>query len=158
MASHLSNRVLLKDIFPKLPKVFPNFADDGQGGITNADFFDSASVINGLKNTRAASTQTFKHNNIKSLEEVLQTIKKTFREVGEGRRSIFIAMESIYSMDGYFPPVHEILSTGKESFPLGNVVFFIDEAHSHGILGPSGSGYLCHYGLEHEFAIRVHSK
>jgi 8-amino-7-oxononanoate synthase len=61
-------------------------------------------------------------------------------------------------MDGDFPPVHQILSAGKELFPLGNVVFYVDEAHSNGIMGPKGSGYICHHGLEDEFAIRVHSK
>jgi 8-amino-7-oxononanoate synthase len=111
-----------------------------------------------MRHTRAASTQAFKHNNVKSFKEVLQEVKRAFPEVREGRRSLFVALESLYSMDGDFPPIHQILSAAKDSFPLGNVVFYVDEAHSNGIMGPNGSGYVCHYGLEHDFAIRVHSK
>lgn len=111
-----------------------------------------------MRHTRAASIQAFKHNNIKSFKEVLQNLKTSFPDVREGRRSVFIATESIYSMDGDSPPIHQMVLAGKESFPLGNVVFYIDEAHSNGIMGPNGSGYICHHGLEHEFAIRVHSK
>jgi 8-amino-7-oxononanoate synthase len=111
-----------------------------------------------MRHTRAASTQAFKHNSIKSFKEVLHNVKASFPEVREGRRSLFVALESLYSMDGDFPPVHQILSVSKELFPLGNVVFYVDEAHSNGIMGPKGSGYICHHGLEDEFAIRVHSK
>ena len=111
-----------------------------------------------MRDSRAATIQAFKHNNIESFKEILQQVKTSFPDVREGRRSVFIAVESIYSMDGDSPPIHQLLSAAKESLPLGNAVFYIDEAHSTGIMGPKGSGYVCHHGLEHEFAIRVHSK
>jgi 8-amino-7-oxononanoate synthase len=118
----------------------------------------SASAINGMRHTRAASIQMFKHNDMKSFKDVLQKVKTLFPDVREGRRSVFIAIESLYSMDGDYSPVHQVLSAAKEYFPLGNIVFCIDEAHTSGIIGPNGSGFICHYGLEHEFAIRIHSK
>jgi len=111
-----------------------------------------------MRNTRAASIQVFKHNSVKSFKEVLQKVKASFPSIREGKRSVFIAIESLYSMDGDYAPVHQILSAAKEAFPLGNLVFFIDEAHTNGIVGPNGSGFICHHGLEDEFAVRVHSK
>ena len=118
----------------------------------------SASALDGMRNTRAASIHVFKHNSVKSFKEVLQKVKASFPSIREGRRSAFIAIESLYSMDGDYAPVHQILSAAKEALPLGNLVFYIDEAHTSGIIGPNGSGFICHYGLEHEFAVRVHSE
>lgn len=118
----------------------------------------SASAIDGMRHTRAASKQPFKHNDVKSLKQVLQYVKTSCPEIATGQRSVFIAMESVYSMDGDSPPIHRILSAAKELFPLGNVVFYVDEAHSNGIIGPRGAGFISYHGLEHEFAIRVHSK
>jgi 8-amino-7-oxononanoate synthase len=111
-----------------------------------------------MRDSRAAKVQAFKHSNIESFKEVLQDVKTSFPDVSAGRRSVFIALEALYSMDGDSPPIHQLLSAAKEFLPLGNSVFYIDEAHSTGIMGPKGSGFVCHHGLEHEFPIRVHSK
>ncbi|KAE9377587.1 aminotransferase [Stipitochalara longipes BDJ] len=127
------------------------------GDVIVHDEFVHASAIDGMRLTRAASIHAFKHNNVKSFKEVLKNVKNSFPSVREGRRSVFIAIESLYSMDGDYAPVHQILSAAKEAFPLGNIVFYIDEAHTSGIIGLNGSGFVCHYGLEHEFAVRVHT-
>jgi 8-amino-7-oxononanoate synthase len=68
---------------------------------------------------------------------------------------VFIALESFYSMDGDAAPAQQMIASAKEILPFGNMVFVIDEAHSNGIVGPNGSGFVNHYGLEKEFAIRV---
>ncbi|KAJ5670074.1 uncharacterized protein N7477_005437 [Penicillium maclennaniae] len=63
----------------------------------------------------------------------------------------------MYSMDADMAPVHEMLELTKELFPHGNAVFSIDEAHSNGLVGEHGSGYICYYGLEKKFPIRLHT-
>jgi len=100
----------------------------------------------------------FRHNNAESFKEVLERVRSLFPDILEGGRSVFIAVEALYSMDGDSPPINQLLAAAKESLPLGDVIFYIDEAHSTGIVGPRGSGFVCHHGLEHEFALRVHSK
>lgn len=122
------------------------------------DLYTSASAIDGMRDSRAVSIQSFKHSDADSLKKELEHIKKRFIDIAEGRRSVFIAMEALYSMDGDSPPVQQIVSAAKDLLPLGNAIFYIDEAHSTGIIGPRGSGFICHHGLEREFAIRVHSE
>lgn len=100
----------------------------------------------------------FQHNNVESFKQVLQRVQSLFPDISEGQRSVFIAVEALYSMDGDFSPIQQLVAAAKESLPLADLIFYIDEAHSTGIVGPRGSGFVCHHGLEHEFALRVHSK
>jgi 8-amino-7-oxononanoate synthase len=81
-------------------------------------------------------------------------------------------VESIYSMEGDICPLREMVAVAKEVFPAGNAQFIVDEAHSNGIIGPSGAGLvrdnLIHsfhlanifqvqmLGLEQDIAIRIH--
>ncbi|RAL11927.1 aminotransferase class I/II-fold pyridoxal phosphate-dependent enzyme [Aspergillus homomorphus CBS 101889] len=108
----------------------------------------------GMKNGRAKAVE-FRHNDCVSLRHRLEEARERSPGVAEGKQVVFLCFESVYSMDGDEAPIHGIIQLASETLPLGNYVLVIDEAHSNGLVGPSGSGLVRHYGLEKEFAIRV---
>ena len=91
-------------------------------------FYDElihASVRDGLRMSDARSF-SFRHNNIESLCE------KAARQQGR----IFVAVESVYSMDGDRAPLEELNTLCAEKGWL----LVVDEAHALGIFGPEGKG------------------
>jgi 8-amino-7-oxononanoate synthase len=126
------------------------------GDVVVYDEYIHASIHDGMRQGRAM-TRMFSHNSCASLRECLLNICQTDPAVANGEQRVFIALESFYSMDADMAPVHEMLKLTKEILPHGNAIFSIDEAHSNGVVGENGSGYICHYGLENEFPIRLHT-
>lgn len=120
------------------------------------DEYVHASIHEGMKRGRA-QTISFPHNDCYAFRRCLEHLRYNDHEVANGKRIIFIVIESIYSMDGDTAPVQGLLQIARETLPRGNFVFCIDEAHSNGIMGPNGAGFLSHYGLEKEFGIRLHT-
>ncbi len=90
-----------------------------------------------------AKRYSFKHNDLNDLE------KKISISTGQ----LFIVVESIYSMDGDFSPLEELVFLKKKY----NAVIIVDEAHSTGVLGENGSGFASSLGLEKEIDIRIHT-
>jgi len=75
----------------------------------------------------------FRHNDLEDLES---TLKKQ-----EG--PCYIAIESLYSMDGDFAPVQEIAALAKRY----HAVLIVDEAHAFGVFG---YGLIEKYHLQHD--------
>lgn len=89
-----------------------------------------ASIIDGCRLSHAERFR-FKHNDLHSLEEKLQRAKG----------NVYIAVESIYSMDGDTAPLAAMaLLTEKYGAHL-----IVDEAHATGVFG---------YGLVHRFKLQ----
>jgi 8-amino-7-oxononanoate synthase len=84
-----------------------------------------ASVRDGIRLSYADSF-SFKHNDILDLELKIQRAKGT----------IFVAIESLYSMDGDCAPIQEISRICKDK----NAFLIVDEAHACGVLGENGKG------------------
>lgn len=116
-----------------------------------------ASTREGMKLSRAKTKYAFQHNDVASLESVLQAVKQEHADIAQGTRSLFVAVETVYSMEGDFCPLAQLAATAKEVLPRADVVWVVDEAHSNGLYGPRGSGLVCHYGLEDDVAIRMHT-
>jgi len=91
----------------------------------------------------AAIRFSFKHNDMDDLE---QKIKKA-----PGK--IFIAIESIYSMDGDECPIHKLVPLAEKY----DAIIIIDEAHSTGIHGENGSGLATSLALEKKISIRTYT-
>lgn len=87
-----------------------------------------ASMRDGIHATSARSHK-FPHNNLSALEDSLK------KYAGQ---TIWIAIESLYSMDGDTAPIDEIYALAEKY----NAYLLIDEAHSTGIYGEQGKG-LC---------------
>jgi 8-amino-7-oxononanoate synthase len=89
-----------------------------------------ASVHDGLRRSRAEIASA-RHNDIQSIDD---TISRWRAAGGTGR--VWIAVESIYSMDGDGPDLAEVAALANHR----EAVLVIDEAHATGVLGPGGRG------------------
>jgi 8-amino-7-oxononanoate synthase len=89
-----------------------------------------ASAREGLRLGRAASIVA-RHNDVASIEEAI----RTWRNAG-GLGRIFIAAESLYSMDGDRAPLSDL----KDLADQLDAILLIDEAHATGVFGPEGRG------------------
>ena len=116
-----------------------------------------ASAHDGMAQSQAVHRVSFRHNDAESLQEVLLSVCDSQPLIKQGKRCILIAVESTYSFDGDVCPLRELLEIAKETCPLGNVQFIVDEAHSTGVIGPMGSGLVNELGLEKEIAVRLHT-
>lgn len=83
-----------------------------------------------------AKSMPFKHNDIEDLS------RKMTKAVGE----IYVACESVYSMDGDFAPLKALARLAKEH----GAKLIVDEAHSTGLFGKKGSGLVSELGLASE--------
>lgn len=101
-----------------------------------------ASIIDGCRLSHAGRYR-FDHNDVEDLE------KKLRLSVG----NIFVAVESVYSMDGDQAPLVEIAALCKKY----GANLIVDEAHATGVFGERGRGLVCQYGLENEVFARVHT-
>ena len=108
------------------------------GGVAKALLCDRllhASAIDGCR-LSGARRIIFAHNNLGDLEAGLGRLS-----AGE---TAVVVVESLYSMDGDFAPLEEIVALA-ESRGAGVVV---DEAHANGLAGPGGRGAVAAAGLE----------
>ncbi|ESK85568.1 8-amino-7-oxononanoate synthase [Moniliophthora roreri MCA 2997] len=130
------------------------------GDVIVYDEYIHASVHDGLRHgCRAEKQLVFAHNSLPALRRVLEsllyeeptngTISDTsaFR-LKTGRCSLFLAVESLYSMEGSVAPLRSIIEILEELFPLGNAYMIVDEAHATGVYGPQGRGRVALEGLE----------
>jgi 8-amino-7-oxononanoate synthase len=99
-----------------------------------------ASVHDGMRLSKA-QCKPFAHNNTLQLEQLLK----------EASGHIFVAVESVYSMDGDFTPLKEITALCTKY--RANLI--IDEAHATGIFGENGKGRVCELGLENDIFARL---
>ncbi len=106
------------------------------------DELSHASIRDGIRLSLARSF-SFRHNNLTDLQSKLDKAKG----------NIFVAVESVYSMDGDFAPLPEIAAL-TEKYPANLIV---DEAHATGIFGKKGEGRVCELGLEKKIFARVHT-
>lgn len=86
---------------------------------------------------------SFLHNDMNDLERKLQR--------ADGR--VFIAVESIYSMDGDACPLHELVLLAEKF----GATIVLDEAHSTGVMGAGGGGMALALGLHDRIAVRIYT-
>ncbi|KAF5019293.1 hypothetical protein F66182_8711 [Fusarium sp. NRRL 66182] len=118
------------------------------------DEFVHASIHNGMKSSLALCQKGFRHNNVNDFVDTLAAVKESQPQIRNGQRSVLIAVESFYSMDGDVCPLKELVQAAKEMFPNGNAQFIVDEAHTSGCFGPQGKGFVSMLGLEKEIAVQ----
>lgn len=116
-----------------------------RGDTVICDELAHASIMDGVR-LSWANRYTFRHNDPESLEEKL-------RQTGKAAGNIFIAVESLYSMDGDEAPLEKIVFLAEKY----NAQLIVDEAHAGGIFGKNGRGLVPHYGLEDRVFARVYT-
>ncbi|CAN9295880.1 unnamed protein product [Alternaria alternata] len=119
------------------------------GDVIVYDELVHASVHDGMRLSRAAKVVAFEHNSVSALKQVLLGLLTEQDGVREGRCNVFVALESIYSMDGDVCPLKQMVEVVEEVLGHERGYIVMDEAHSTGVLGPEaillGSETLRHY-------------
>ncbi len=94
--------------------------------------FDSlihASSRDGIQASPAKHSRVF-HNDLEAYEAALKKAR------GESSGQIFVAVESVYSMDGDIAPLAELLEICQKY----DAYLIVDEAHGLGVMGDQGKG------------------
>ncbi|MEX0811468.1 MAG: pyridoxal phosphate-dependent aminotransferase family protein [Chitinophagales bacterium] len=104
-----------------------------------------ASIRDGLKMCRGKSL-SFPHNDLEALETHLQYNSDKYAQ-------IYVATESVFSMDGDFAPLKELVKL-KEKYAFE---LLLDEAHATGIFGKNGEGRAVELNLHNEIFASVHT-
>ncbi|KAK4046603.1 hypothetical protein OIV83_005973 [Microbotryomycetes sp. JL201] len=88
-----------------------------------------ASVHDGMRASRVDKRKrlAFAHNSIDELKGRLYDIRKSDQDVRDGRAAVWVAIETLYSMDGDLAPVKEMLQVIEQTLPQGNGHMVVDE-------------------------------
>jgi 5-aminolevulinate synthase len=110
-----------------LAKIIPNL-------VIFSDANNHASIITGIKNS-GLKKHIFRHNDTQHLDELLGQYGADIPKI--------IIFESVYSMDGDFGHIAEIIDIAKKH----QAFTYIDEVHAVGMYGPKGAGLCEELGL-----------
>lgn len=102
-----------------------------------------ASMIDGAR-LSYATRYRFGHNNLNELETLLKQPRSG---------QTFVAVESVYSMDGDVAPLIAITDLCEQY----GAFLLVDEAHASGVYGPNGEGLVVDLGLQQRVLARVHT-
>jgi 8-amino-7-oxononanoate synthase len=101
-----------------------------------------ASMRDGIRLSFARSF-SFRHSDLDDLRKKIQS----------ARGECFIAVESVYSMDGDIAPIVDLCKVAEEY----GAHLIVDEAHATGIFGAQGEGLTQSLGLSARVFARVHT-
>jgi len=101
-----------------------------------------ASIRDGIQMSNAKSYK-FLHNDFEDLERLL--LKQSQNS------TIYIATESVFSMDGDCPNFEELIAVSEKY----NCYLVIDEAHALGVFGEKGEGLIQQLGLHNRIFARI---
>jgi len=93
-----------------------------------------ASIIDGCR-LAFAKTLKYKHNDMKSLEKVLQATD--FNQI------TLIVTDGVFSMEGDVAPLDKIVELAEKY----NASIMLDDAHGLGVMGKNGTGTASHFNL-----------
>lgn len=105
-----------------------------RGDLIVYDELIHASVHEGLRLSKAEAT-AFAHNGAQACEDAILR----WRE-GGGKGTPWIAVETLYSMDGDRAPLDDLMAIARRH----DAMLVLDEAHATGIFGPDGRGLGAH--------------
>lgn len=124
-----------------------------RGDVILYDELIHASVHEGMRMSRAGKRIPFSHSNVEDFERILLSVIKELPG-----KNVFVAVESVYSMDGDVAPLNELVQVLKKYWPnKENGYLIVDEAHSTGVYGEYGRGVVSALGLEDEMFARLHT-
>lgn len=102
-----------------------------------------ASIRDGIQLSLAKSYK-FIHNDAEDLEAKIQRFASP-------NAAIYVAIESVYSMDGDVPNLEELVAICEKY----NCFLVVDEAHAVGVFGDKGEGLIQSYSLENKVFARI---
>jgi len=115
----------------------------GEGDLAISDELNHASIIDGLRLTKATRT-IYKHADMNDLEARLK------EGIAQGFEKIMIITDGVFSMDGDVAPLDKIYELAKKY----NAITMVDDAHGSGVMG-EGRGTVHHFGLNKVWDIQM---
>lgn len=94
------------------------------------------SALQGVK-LSGAKRLSFPHNDWQALDNLLARERRRFERV-------LVVIEGVYSMDGDFPDLPRFIEIKQRH----RAFLMVDEAHSFGVMGPTGMGIAEHFGID----------
>ncbi|CEP07884.1 hypothetical protein [Parasitella parasitica] len=121
-----------------------------RGDIIVYDELIHASVHEGMRLSRAAKCLPFLHSNVEDFERIIQWVVAQYPG-----KNVFVAVETVYSMDGDVAPLNELIAVLRNFWPRKeNGYVIVDEAS---VYGHQGRGIISQLGLEKEIFARLHT-
>lgn len=117
-----------------------------RGDLVVHDELIHASAHDGMKLGRAGRLDA-RHNDPQAFDDIIARWRR-----GGGTGTPWIAVESLYSMDGDRAPLADLAAVADRH----DAVLVIDEAHATGVYGPAGQG-LAHELADRENIITLHT-
>lgn len=114
-----------------------------KGDLVLYDEFIHASVRDGIRLSNATPFR-FAHNNTAALEKLITRHKS---DAG----NIYVAVESVFSMDGDCAPLQELTALALQY----NCRLIVDEAHALGVFGEKGDGLVQCLNLQDKIFARI---
>lgn len=114
----------------------------GEGDVILSDELNHASIIDGIRLTRAAR-KIWPHRDMDALEQAL-------RQSQDARRRLVIT-DGVFSMDGDIANLPDIVTLAERY----EAIVYVDDAHSSGVLGANGRGSVDHFGLNGRVHVQV---
>ena len=115
----------------------------GRGDVILYDSYSHASIRDGISLSLAHSYK-FKHNDLDDLEKLL-------KKFATGDKTVLIATESVFSMDGDSPDLVRLVALAQQY----GAYIAVDEAHAIGVFGKHGCGLVQALGLETAIFARI---
>ena len=119
-----------------------------RGDVILYDELCHASIRDGLQMSKAKSYK-FNHNDPEDLQGHLE--KWNSKRTAENHFEIYVALETVYSMDGDTPPLEEIVLLCEQY----NAYLVVDEAHALGVMGEHGEGVVQYLNLQSRIFARI---
>ena len=117
-----------------------------RGDLVVHDDLIHASAHDGMKLGRAGHVAA-RHNDAQAFDDIIARWRR-----GGGAGTPWIAVESLYSMDGDRAPLADLAAVADRR----DAVLIVDEAHATGVYGPAGQG-LAHGLVGRENLITLHT-
>ncbi len=96
-----------------------------------------ASIVDGCR-LSYGKVYKFAHNDMEDFERVITNVRSI-----NSRGGLLVVVDGVFSMEGDIINLPPLLEIAKEY----NARVLVDDAHSVGVLGPSGAGTADHFGL-----------
>ncbi len=116
----------------------------GPGTLLISDANNHSSIVAGARGS-GAKISVFAHNDVKDLERVIRkAIINGQPRTHRPWKRIIIVVEGIYSMEGEYCPLPQIVELKKKY----KCYLYVDEAHSIGAVGANGRGVCEHFNVD----------
>ncbi len=112
----------------------------GRDDLVIIDKLDHACIVDGAVLSQG-SILRYNHNDMDHLERMLEKARRTRPQSG-----VLIVVDGIFSMEGDLADLPRIVALAASY----GARILVDEAHSIGVMGPTGAGVAEHFGLTEE--------